>query len=100
MSPVYAHQIFSDSDCIFEMAAILVIFLICYTAYVDSHRDFISHILKYLLFNYTHKRNNATVTYFLIFMSIFLKIHILLTSEASCALTYDRPTKTKLCTVS
>ena len=37
--------------------------LICYPAHIGGCRDFILHILKYLLFTYVHKRNNATVTY-------------------------------------
>ena len=48
--------------------------LIYYPAHIGSHRDFISHILKYLIFTYIHKRNNVTVTYFLKFMSILKKI--------------------------
>ena len=47
--------------------------LIFYPAHTDSCRDFIVHIPMYLFFTYIHKRNNATVTYFLKFMSIFLK---------------------------
>ena len=78
----YAHQIFSDSE--FLKAAIWYFSLICFPAQIDSH----------------HKRNIATVTYFLKFMSIFQKIHTLLTSEASCALTYTWPSKAKLCTFS
>ena len=63
--------------CSFEMAVILVFFC---PASVGSHRDFISHVLQYLFFTYIHKRNNATVTYFLKFVSIYFKIHILFTS--------------------
>ena len=47
--------------------------LICCPAHTDSHRDFMLYILTYLLFTFIHKRNNVTVTYFLKFMSIFLK---------------------------
>ena len=53
--------------------------LICYPAHIDSHRDFISHVLKYLFFTYTHKRNNATAAFSEIYEH-FLKIHMLLTS--------------------
>ena len=52
----------------------------CYPAFTDSHSDFISHVLKYLFFTRIHKRDNATLAYFLKFMSIFFKIHRLLTS--------------------
>ena len=45
------------------------------------------HVLVYLFFTFIHKRSNATVTFFLKFMSNFLEIHILFTSY-SCALTY------------
>ena len=72
MSPIYAHQIFSDSDWYFS--------LICYPVHTDSQSDFISRILMYPFFNYIHKENNATVTDLLKFMGIFLKIHVLLTS--------------------
>ena len=47
--------------------------LVFYPVYTDHHRDFVSHILEYLFFTYIHKRNNATVTYFLKFMSVFFK---------------------------
>ena len=47
--------------------------LICCPAQIDSNRDFILHILMYLFFTFTHKRNNATVTFFQKFMNIFLK---------------------------
>ena len=56
-------------------------FFICYPAHIGSHRDFISHILKYIIITYKHKRYNATtITYLLKFMSIFKKIHLPLTS--------------------
>ena len=60
--------------------------LICYPAHFGSHRHFTSHILQYLFFTYIHKRNHATITYFLKFISIFLKF--IYSSEAPCALTY------------
>ena len=41
--------------------------------HTDSCRDIILHVLTYLFFTFIHKRNNATVTYFLKFMTIFLK---------------------------
>ena len=74
--------------------------LICYLAHIGSHRDFISHILKYLLFTYIHKWNNSTVTYFLKFVDIFQNSYILYFSEAPCALTYVWSTKANLCTLS
>ena len=55
--------------CSFYMAAILVI---CYS-HTDSLRDFILHILMYILFIFIHKKNKATITLFLKLMSIFLK---------------------------
>ena len=45
--------------------------LICCPAHTDSHRDLILHILMYHFFTFIHKRNNATATFFLQFMSIF-----------------------------
>ena len=74
--------------------------LICYPAHIGSHRDFISHVLKYLFFTYTYKRTNATVTYFLKFMSIILNSCTPYFSQASCALTYVWHTKAKFCTLS
>ena len=72
----------------FKWQPFLYFSLICYPAHISSHRDFISHILKYLFFFYIHtQRNNATVTYFLKLMTILFEIHILFTSH-SCALTY------------
>ena len=47
--------------------------LFCYPAHTDSHQDFMLHILMYPFFTFIHKRNNATVTFYLKFMSIFLK---------------------------
>ena len=68
----------------FLMAAILVLCsLICYPAHIDSHRDFILHTLMYIFFAYVYKRNNATVTYFLKFLSIYS----LLLLETLCAVT-------------
>ena len=55
------------------MAAIWYFSLICCPAHTDSHRDFILLVPLYLLFTFIHKRNNATVAFFLQFMSIFLK---------------------------
>ena len=59
------------------MAVILVFSLICYPADVDGHRDFISHILKYLFFTYKHKRNNVTVAFFPEIYEHFPKIHVM-----------------------
>ena len=56
--------------CSFKWQLLGYFSLICYPAHIDSLRDFISHILKYLFFTYLYKRNDATVTYFLKFMSI------------------------------
>ena len=64
MSPIYAHEIFSDSDMKFLNGNHFGTFL-C--------GDFITNILMYLFFIYIHKRNNAIVIYFLKFMSIFIK---------------------------
>ena len=41
--------------------------------HIDGHRDFILYKRMYLFLTYIHKKNNATVIYFLNFMSIFLK---------------------------
>ena len=57
--------------CSFKMAVSLVLYLIYYAAHINSHRGFILHTLMYLFFTYTLKRNSATVTYFLKFMSIY-----------------------------
>ena len=54
--------------CSFLMAAILVLLF----DLLSSHRDFILHLLMYILFTFIHKRNNATVIFFLKFVSIFL----------------------------
>ena len=56
-----------------NLAAILVFFFHLLFCHTDSHRDFILHILMYIFFTFVHTRNNATVTYFLKFMTIFLK---------------------------
>ena len=42
---------------------------ICYPVLVDSHWDFI-------FFTYIHKRSNATVTYFLKFMNMYILLFI------------------------
>ena len=55
--------------------------LICHPAHIDSHRDFILHILMYLLFTYIHTRNNATVTFFSEIYKHFLKNHWLFTCQ-------------------
>ena len=58
--------------CSFKIAAILLFFFdLLFCPY--RHRDFILHILMYLFLTFIHKRNNTTVTYFLKFMTIFLK---------------------------
>ena len=67
----YAHQIFSDSDIVFKWQQFWYFSLICYPVHLDSYRDFILHILMYIFFTYIHKKNNATVTYFLKFMSTY-----------------------------
>ena len=69
--------------CSFKMAAILVVFFNLLSC-PYSHRDFILHTLMYLFFTFIHKMNNATVSYFLKFMSIFLKFF----TSHSCALTH------------
>ena len=72
--PIYAHQIFSDSDLVvFKWQPFCYFSLICCPAHTDSHRDFILHILVYLFFIFMHKRNSVTVTFFLKFIGIFLK---------------------------
>ena len=73
--------------------------LICYPAHIGSHRDFISHVLKYHLLTYIHKWNNATVTFFVKFVGIFQNSYILHFSEAPCALTYAWSIKANLCTL-
>ena len=62
MSPKYVYQIFSDSDIVFIWHPFWYFSLICYPAHLDSHRDFMLHILMYLFFTVIHKRNNATKT--------------------------------------
>ena len=74
MSLMYVHQIFNDSDLQFLNGSYFWHFSsICYPAHTDSQRDFMLHILMHLFFTYIHKRNNATVTYFLNFIDISLK---------------------------
>ena len=68
---VYALHIFSDSNVQFLNGSHFGTFL-CYPAH--HHGDYILHMPMYLFFTYIHKRNNANVTYFLKFMSIFLKL--------------------------
>ena len=99
---IYAHQIFSDFLIVVcKWQPFWYFSLNCYPAHISSHRDFISHILKYLFFTYTLKRNNATVTYFLKFMSIFFKnSYTPYFSEVSCALTYAWPIKAMFYTLS
>ena len=63
----------SDSDFSFEWQPFWYFSLICCRAHTDCYRDFILHILVYLFFTFIHKRNNASVTFFLKFMSIFSK---------------------------
>ena len=70
------------------MAAILVFFFDLLSAHVGSHRDFTSQILKYLFFTYIHKRKNATVTYFLKFVSMFLKFICSLLMHSPLKLSY------------
>ena len=77
-----------------------LVILTCRFSMAASHGDFISHILKYLFFTCIHKRNNATVTYFLKFMNIFFYLYTPYFCEASCALTYAWSTKAKFCTLS
>ena len=52
---------------------------------MDSHSEVISCILMYLFFTYTHKRNNATLTYFLKLMSILKNSY---TPKAKCTLAH------------
>ena len=76
------------------MAAILVFFFDLLSSQIGSHRDFISHILMYLLFTYIHTRNNATVIFFMKLISIFLKIIDSILGYSMC---FDKwETKTKL----
>ena len=79
--PPYIHiKYLMILTCSFKWQPFWYFSLICYPVHTGNHRDFISHILKYLFFTYFHKRNNAIVTYFLKFVSIFKKIHIPSTS--------------------
>ena len=59
--------------CSFKWQPFWYFSLTCCPTHTDSHRDFILHIPLYLFFTFIHKRNNATVNFFLKFMSIFLK---------------------------
>ena len=56
-----------------QMAAILVLFFDLLSCHAEGHRDFISLILMYVFFTFIHKRNNATVAFFLKFMIIIVK---------------------------
>ena len=64
-----AQQIFNDSDVVFKWQPFWYFSLICYPVHTGSHRDFTSHVFKYLFFSYIH----ATVAYFLKFVRIFSK---------------------------
>ena len=80
-SPKYIHiKYLVILRCSFQMAVILLLFFYLLSCFKDRHRDVILHMLVYLFFTYIHKRNNATVTYFVKFMSIKKNIHILFTS--------------------
>ena len=55
--PLYVHiEYLMILTCSFKWQPFWYFSLICYPAHVGSHRDFISHVLKYLFFTYTHKR--------------------------------------------
>ena len=54
--PPYMHiKYLMILTCSFKWQPFWYFSLICYPAHIGSHRDFISHILKYLLFTYIHK---------------------------------------------
>ena len=52
MSPVYAHQIFSDSDLFSNGSHFGTFYLICSPAYIDSHRNFIIGMNMYMCTHY------------------------------------------------
>ena len=53
--PPYMHIKYLMKLVVFDWQPFWYFSLICYPAHIGSHRDFISHILKYLLFTYIHK---------------------------------------------
>ena len=59
--------------CSFKWQPFWYFSLFCYPAHVDSHTNFISHVHMYLFCTFIHKRDNATVTDLLKFMSILKK---------------------------
>ena len=78
MSPIYAHQIFSDSYLQFLNGSHFGIFLWFATLPIWTVIETSYHIYLTIFFTYIHKRNNATV--FSEIYEHFSKFHILLTS--------------------
>ena len=101
VSHMYISNILWFWHVIFKWQLFCYFSLICYPVNIDSHRDFMSHLLKYLFFTYIHKRNNVTAAFFLKFMRIFLKsIDFTSLSHSNLMCFGIQATKSKLCVLS